>query len=130
MNSDSHAELTKLLKDWGQAIISNDAEQIGRFATDDWVIVGETGLFERGQFLAAIEAGDLTHEAFEVDVARVRTYGDTAVVTAHVTNNGTWQGQPFTADEWSTDVYVKQGNGWLCAHTQLTPRAKAQVDAS
>jgi ketosteroid isomerase-like protein len=126
MNADSHAELTRLLKDWGQAIVSNDAEAIGRFATDDWVIVGETGLFERSQFLAAVESGDLTHEAFAGDVARIRTYGETAVVTAHVTNNGTWQGVPFTSDEWATDVYVRRGNTWLCAHTQLTPRAKAQ----
>jgi ketosteroid isomerase-like protein len=126
MNNDGDAELTKLLKDWARAIVSNDSEEIGRFATDDWVIVGETGMFDRSQFLGAVAAGDLTHEAFEVDVARVRTYGETAVVTAHVTNNGTWQGQPFTADEWATDVYLKQGNTWLCAHTQLTPRAKAQ----
>jgi ketosteroid isomerase-like protein len=126
MNNDGQAELTKLLKDWGRAIVSNDAGEIGRFATDDWVIVGETGMFERDQFLEAVAAGDLTHEAFDVDVARVRTYGDTAVVTAHVTNNGAWHGQPFSADEWATDVYLKQGNTWLCAHTQLTPRAKAQ----
>ncbi|MPZ13412.1 MAG: DUF4440 domain-containing protein [Chloroflexi bacterium] len=114
-------ELATFTKAWAHAIISNDAEAIGRFASDDWVLVGGTGVFEQGPFLSAVAAGELTHETFEVDVARVRTYGDTAVVTSRVTNNGTYNGDPFSADEWTTDVFLKQQGEWRCVLSHLTP---------
>jgi len=118
-------ELDALLKAWGRAIVSNEAEQIGQFASDDWVIVASAGVFERAQFLSAVESGALTHDTFEVDISRVRSYADTAIVTAHVTNTGNLGGQDFSSDEWTTDVFVKQAGGWKCVLTQLTPRVEA-----
>lgn len=121
MNDNIHGEFDTLLNEWVQAIISNDAEGIGQFMADDWVIVGETGVTARSDFLALIESGDLTHEAMELNVVRVRVYDDVAVVISQGTNRGTFKGEFFNADEWTTDVFVKQDGPWQCVLTQLTP---------
>ena len=38
--NDTVEELTRLEEDWGRAMVQNDAEAIGRFMADDWVIIG------------------------------------------------------------------------------------------
>jgi ketosteroid isomerase-like protein len=116
-------ELSQLLWDWGEAIVSNDAAAIGRFAADGWVLVDpQGGPIDSDRFLDAVASGALRHESFEAEVQRVSAFGDVAVVIAHVRNNGSYKGSPFSADEWATDVFVRQDGGWRCALTALTPR--------
>jgi ketosteroid isomerase-like protein len=105
---------------WDRAIVSNDVNAISRFMTDDWVIVSATGITKRDDFLAVVASGDLIHETFKGEIVSVREYGDTAVVTGCVTNNGTYKGQPFRAHEWTTDVFVKLEGQWRCVHSQIT----------
>lgn len=106
---------------WADAIVSNDAEKIGKFMSEDWIIVGENGATSKKEFLSWISSGDVTHETMRrIGDARIKVYGDTAVLTARVTNNGHYKGQPFSADEWTTDVFYKNENGWLCVLSQIT----------
>jgi ketosteroid isomerase-like protein len=81
----------------------------------------------RSTFLDAIAAGTLVHdEMITVGEPRVRVDGDCAVLVAHVQNRGSFQGDPFSFDEWSTDTYLKTGDGWRCVVTALTPVAGAE----
>lgn len=131
MEEKHFVEFDNLEKEWAQAIVSNDVEAIGHFMSDDWVIVGETGVSERNDFLRLVESGDLTHEAMEGNVTRLRVYDDVAVVISRGTNNGTFKGAPFSSDEWITDIYVKQEGRWLCVLTHLTPvKAKEPGDTT
>ena len=99
-------EILDFAEQWAKALVSNDAEAIGDFMSDDWVIVGENGTTNKLDFLSWISSGNLTHETMEmVGEARIQIYGDTAVLTARVTNNGHYKNQPFSADEWTTDVF-------------------------
>ena len=126
MSDKLHAELEGHLKDWGRAIVANDANEISGFATDDWVLVtSEAGPIDSSMFLGAVRSGALTHDTFEVEVQRVLDYGEVAIAIAHVTNSGTYQGTPFTADEWTTDVFVRSDRRWICVLTALTPRSEA-----
>lgn len=107
---------------WAAAIVSNDAEAIGRFMSDDWIIVGENGTTNKPDFLSWIASGDLTHETMQmVGEARMQIYGDTAVLTARVTNNGHYKNQPFSADEWTTDVFRQRKGIWSCVLSHITP---------
>lgn len=115
-------EILDLSERWARALISNDAAKIGSFMADDWVIVGENGTTIKPDFLSRIASGDLTHEAMDlVNEPRVVIYGDTAVLTARVTNNGHYKNQPFSADEWTTDVFRRDENGWSCVLSHVTP---------
>ncbi|HEX8249610.1 MAG TPA: nuclear transport factor 2 family protein, partial [Pyrinomonadaceae bacterium] len=100
----------------------NDAQKIGSFMSDDWIIVGQNGITRKQDFLPFIESGDLTHEAMElIGEARVQIYGETAVLTGRVTNNGHYKGAPFSADEWTTDVFLRRAGRWLCVLSHITP---------
>jgi ketosteroid isomerase-like protein len=111
---------------WDQAIVSNDADAIGRFMAEDWVIVSETGATKKEDFLAVVASGDLTHETFKGEIISVRQFGDAAVLTGRVRNNGEYRGRPFSSDEWTTDVFVKRNGTWLCVHSHITTVKEAQ----
>jgi uncharacterized protein (TIGR02246 family) len=118
-------ELVDIGTSWAEAMVANDAERIGSFMADDWVIVSERGISTKEQFLSFVESGQLTHSSFEmVGDARVRVYGDTAVLTARVINTAHFSGQQFDQDEWTSDVFVKRDGRWLCVLSHITPANK------
>jgi ketosteroid isomerase-like protein len=114
-------ELEQLSAAWDLAMISNDADAIGRFMADDWVIVSASGVTTRDDFLAVVASGALTHQTFRGDIISVRPYGDAAVVTGRVRNNGHYNGEAFSADEWTTDVFARHNDSWRCVHSHITP---------
>ncbi|WP_020388368.1 nuclear transport factor 2 family protein [Kribbella catacumbae] len=119
------AELVAIDEDWLRAIVSDDAERIGSFMADDWVIVSESGVASKEQFLSFITSGGLTHSAMDhVGEPRVQVYGEIAVLTARATNTAHYEGRRFDADEWTTSVFARRDHRWLCVLTHITP-AKA-----
>jgi ketosteroid isomerase-like protein len=115
------AELVAIAQAWAAAIVSNDAARIARFLADEWVIVSESGIGTREQFLSLVASGDLTHAAMDlVSEPRVRVYGETAVVTFRITNTAHYAERRFEADEWTTDVFVKRQDRWRCVLSQIT----------
>jgi ketosteroid isomerase-like protein len=120
MSDEIRKEIERVSAEWEEAMVANDAEAIGRYMADEWVIVGDTGITTKEQFLAVVASGDLTHETFTGNIISVKQYGDTAVAYGRVRNNGHWQGHSFSADEWTTDVFVKTDGRWLCVHSQIT----------
>lgn len=118
------AQLAAVADDWAAAMVSNDAARIAGFMADDWVIVSESGVTSREQFLSVVESGELTHTAFQlVGEPRIRVYGDSAVVTGRVLNTAHFQGERVDADEWTTDVFVRRDDRWLCALSHITAAA-------
>jgi ketosteroid isomerase-like protein len=120
-NEQVKQELIELGAEWAKAMVDNDTERIGSFMADDWVIVSDRGISTKQDFLSYVESGALTHSAFEMaSDARVKLYGDTAVMTIRVVNTAHFGGQQFDADEWATDVFVKRDGRWLCVHSHIT----------
>lgn len=115
--------MSRVLAEWSAAICDNDAEAIGRFAAPEWEMVGADGRTTREQFLGAVASGDLTHSMMRHEVELATPYGDTCVVVARVINDGTWQGTAFHNDEWTSDVFVRDGASWRCVLTHLTVRS-------
>ena len=114
-------ELIKLGEDWAAEMVANDANRIGSYMADDWVIVSERGISTKEDFLAFVRSGQLTHSMFEMlGDARVKEYGDTAVLSARIVNTAHFGGQQFDADEWTTDVFVRCGGKWLCVLSHIT----------
>ena len=123
-SAEVEAELVAVEDEWARAIVSNDAARIAGFTADDWVIVSGSGVGTKEQFMSLVGSGALTHSAMErISDARVRVYGDTAVLTARMTNTAHYQGERFDADEWVTDLFVYRDGRWLCVLSQITPVA-------
>jgi ketosteroid isomerase-like protein len=111
-------------KAWDDAMIRNDAVEIGRFMSDDWVIIGtEGGITPKSAFMRSIESGDLLHTRMDAADFRVRVYGDSGVLTSRGTSSGTYKGQSFSYFEWSTSVFLWKNDSWSCVLTMLTPAA-------
>jgi hypothetical protein len=73
-------ELLRLEKELAQAVVKNDADAVGRFLSDDWIIVDpDGGIVDKPRFLGVIRSGALSHEMMESDDVRVRTYENTAL---------------------------------------------------
>ena len=114
-------EMLKLERDFGQAIIKNDPDAIGRFLADDWIIIDpDGGIIDKSSFLAVIRSGALSHQAMDSEDVRVRIYGDAAAVTALTVTTGKYMGQEFTSRERATDTFVKKDGRWQCIVSQLT----------
>ena len=122
---DVRRELERFADDWAAAIVSNDADAIGAYMAEDWVMVSETGISTRDDFLAAVRSGTLTHSAMDrVGPLQIRRVGEVAVLTARVTNTAHVGDQQFDADEWTTDLVIGVGCHWVCLHSQITPAAR------
>jgi ketosteroid isomerase-like protein len=120
------SELVALAEAWAEAIVANDVARITEFVTEDWVLVSASGISAGAEFLALVESGRLSHSAMTaVGGSRVRVWGDTAVLTARVTNTAHFDGQRFDADEWTTDVFVRRHGRWRCAVSHYTGREPA-----
>ena len=120
-SNDPRSELLKWEKDFDKAVVSNDAEAIGKFLADDWMIIDPNGnVIDRARFLGVIKSGMLTHDLMESDDVQVRPYGDCAVVTALTRTKTKFAGQQFTTQERATDVFVKRAGRWQCVFSQLT----------
>ena len=124
--STTESELIRVAHDWDRAMVGNDADAIGAFMADDWVIVGSDGrIGEKAAFLALVKSGDLAHDVMTSEDFRVRVYGDTAVVTARGVSGGRYRGQAFREEERSSSVFVRQEGRWRCVLTHLSRLAAA-----
>ena len=129
MNEKAAEELLTVEEEWARAIISNDADAIGRYVADDWMIVGPDGsVCDKATFLGLVQSGALTHDVMESDDNKVRVYGDAAVVTARTVSGGKYGGQAFRGLERASDVFVKQAGEWKCVLTHLSRIAPKGAD--
>jgi ketosteroid isomerase-like protein len=65
------AELAAAAHAWDRAMVANDADAIGRFMADDWVIVGSDGsMNDRATFLELVRSGALSHDVMTSEMCR------------------------------------------------------------
>ncbi|OLE92033.1 MAG: nuclear transport factor 2 family protein [Deltaproteobacteria bacterium] len=122
---DSEKEILEVESKFGEAMIQNDVEAIGRILSDDWIIIDpDGGVVDKSRFLDVIKSGALKHEAMDSEDIRVRTYPNTATVTAVTHTRTKYLGKEFTTHERATDVFVKKDERWQCVITHLTTLTK------
>ena len=114
-------ELIDFTTRWDEAMLSNDADEIAKFMSDDWVIIGSNGTTSKSSFLQEIISGSLTHNRMDSDELITRVYGETGIVISRGTSAGKYNGSDFSLYEWSTSVCLKKEGTWLCVATMLTP---------
>jgi ketosteroid isomerase-like protein len=126
--STMEAELIDVAHDWDRAMVGNDAEAIGRYMADDWVIIGPDGrVGDKATFLGLVESGALTHDEMTSEDFHIRVYGDTAVVSSRGVSGGKYQGQPFREVERSSCIFVRQAGQWRCVLTHLSRLAETEA---
>ena len=125
MSSSMEDELIAVAHDWDRAMVGNDADVIGLYMADDWVIIGSDGrVGDKATFLGLVKSGALTHDEMTSEDFHIRVYGDTAVVSACGVSGGKYQGQSFREVERSSCVFVRQAGEWRCVLTHLSRLAQ------
>ena len=115
-------DIRSISASWDQALTANDADAVASFMTDDWVYVAPNGVTPKADIISWIRSGRLRHHAMRTTGReRLAIHGSTAVLTARKTSSGTWDGQTYAADEWISEVYVRDGEQWLCMLSQKSP---------
>jgi ketosteroid isomerase-like protein len=117
----AEAEARALSVAWDEALIRNDAPLVASFMTEDWVYVGPNGPVPKADIIGWIASGRLEHHSMTVVGAdRVVCTGEAVVVTARKKSSGTWDGVPYRADEWITEVWGRTDGSWRCLLSHKT----------
>lgn len=121
-------EVYNVSERWAEAIVANDADTIGSFMADEWIMVSERGVSTKEHFLSFVSSGQLTHSSMELaELGGITIFGDTAVMAARITNTAHFSGETFNANEWTSDVFIKRNGEWKCVITHITPALNDQL---
>ncbi|WP_437526201.1 nuclear transport factor 2 family protein [Sorangium sp. So ce726] len=103
------------------ALVTRDLAELALLLADDFSYVNSQGaLWGKTEYLTAVERGALRWSAQTAEEVSVRSYGELAVVTCVVRDEGTWHGEPFSARFRSTQVYALREGAWRYIAGQST----------
>ncbi len=95
------------------AVKQNDAATMDRILADNFVLVTGSGkIVNKAELLEEARAGRTSYQHQEDTEQVVRLWGDTAVVTAKLWEQGVRSGKPFDLTLWFSDTYVRTPAGW------------------
>lgn len=106
---------------WGHAMEAKDARAINSILAETFVSVDYDGsLSNKTTYLAALNSpGDHVSQAVN-EQAKVTVYGDAAVVVGIFRVKGVEKGKPYLRRERFIDTWIKNGQSWQCAASQVT----------
>jgi hypothetical protein len=106
-------ELVRLESVWNTAHKTGDVETLDRlWASDLEVDVPGMAPMTKAESLAFARTGRMRFERYETSDVKVRTYGDTAVVTGRLQRTRTVDGRQRDDDWRFTKVYTRQAGVW------------------
>ncbi len=85
------------------------------------MLESSTGMSDKNAFIRAIETGKLIHSQMKKEVQRVKLLANCAVVISKGRNIGHYVGVAFDAEQWVTNIFVKDAEKWICTMTQEMP---------
>jgi ketosteroid isomerase-like protein len=92
-----------------------------RISADDYNVTYSTGeVMTKAQEIAKLKSVPAGALKLSTEATKVRIYGDTAVLTGILNQNGTDAGMPRNLRLRYTDVWVKRGGRWQVVAAQLT----------
>lgn len=95
------------------AVKENDAATMDRILADDFALVTGSGkMYTKSDLLAEASSLRVHYERQDDTDQTVRVWGDTAVITARLTEKGIDDGKPFDKTVWFSDTYVRTPTGW------------------
>ena len=104
-----------------QASLKSDTSVMEKYYADDYVAIhGDGILTTKAQEIENFRSGTTKYESITVREAKIRVYGDTAVVNALASVKTVVNGKPYSGDVRNTRVWVKQNGNWKLVVFQTT----------
>ncbi len=105
--------LTKMERDWADAILKKDFVTIDRIVAEDCIFTVPDGrTLTRTQVNEELRAGVWVPESLAYENMKVRVFGDAAVVTAVQIEKSKSNGKDSSGSYLFTDVFVKRDGRW------------------
>jgi len=90
------------------------------------LVTGSGKIYSKADLLTETRSGRVHYERQDDTDQTVRVWGDTAVITARLSEKGTEDGKPFEYQVWFSDTYVRTPSGWRYVFGQASlPLPKA-----
>ena len=103
--------ITNLENQWVGAIVKKDTVTIDRLLADDFSGTTDDQIYSKADAIEDVKSG--THESLELDNIKVRTFGDTAVVTMGQTEKSRHGDTDFSGHYLFTDVWARKNGQWI-----------------
>ena len=95
------------------AFLKRDIKALDRILADEFIITDPHGpSFTKGQYLADLEAANISFKSLAIDEIEIRVIDNTAVVTGKATADGHSHDGPYKGQYSFMDVYLKKTSGW------------------
>jgi ketosteroid isomerase-like protein len=112
-----------------QTLLKGDTSFFEEYFADEATIIhGDGKLYTTAEDyeIKGLKSGTIKYESIDVPESKIRSFGNTAVVTSLTSGKGTINGKPFSFEGRITRVWVKQKSGWKMVASQYTRVAPAQ----
>jgi hypothetical protein len=115
-------ELIQLLNTRSTALVEGNLEFFEQILTDDFIYTNAGGkVFDKATYLEFfIKSGKMKWQTQELDDFNIRRYGNIAVIICRIYDQASYQGKEFEGYFRSTQVFVKQSDGWRYVAGQTT----------
>ena len=122
----NEAAVNTCLAEFATAMSKHDFSALDRMWADEFTFVSHDGeMFTKAQLLDLLKSGTEKFESLVFDDVNIRTYGDTAVVTANSTQKATLEGKDHNGTARVSIVLVKMGHEWRIVLAQLAELSPA-----
>jgi ketosteroid isomerase-like protein len=128
--ADNRELIEGLEREWRDALCSKDMKRLAAMTHPDFVLIGtrSSGPFvmHRDEWLDAIQRRDL--ETIEFEIREVTALGDVVIGTVHARWKLKYLGRVIEDCVLSTDIWVREGDGWVSIRRHSTPAPGGQCD--
>ncbi len=110
---DTEQELMRLEQVWNQAHLNNDAAVLETLWADDLtVMVPGMAAMSKSDVLSFVKTGRMKFSRYETTDLKVRSFGDTAIVSGNLFRSRTLEGK-LHEDRWQfMKVYARRNGNW------------------
>lgn len=113
------AQLMKLEVEWAEAIKKRDNQALQRLLADDFSITDEEGrVMSKAEYIGG--TANVSLESYSFDEVSLKSYGNTAVISARWIIKGSAQGHDFSGEYRETNVWIKKGGRWQVVATHVS----------
>src|SRR5687768_5049228 len=95
------------------AFLKRDIKALDRILADEFIITDPHGpSFTKTQYLADLDAANISFRSLTIDEIEIRVIDNTAVVRGKATADGHSHDGPYKGQYSFMDVYLRKSSGW------------------
>ncbi|HVS40529.1 MAG TPA: nuclear transport factor 2 family protein [Gemmataceae bacterium] len=114
-------DVMKAEQAFNDALTKGDQKEFDSLTSDDYILTSSIGtIWDKQRNAQAIGQGDLKLDTINNEDAKVRIYGDTAVVTGLSKIKGKFKDHAIDDSYRWTRVWVQHNGKWVCVAEQLS----------